>query len=63
MRGRESADVKHGCGSLSPVLEDRSRSGSAKVRLNLWLSKGSPPDTDAPAEVVISSFRFAPLLP
>lgn len=37
------------------------RPGNEKVRLNLWLFKGSPPDTGAPAEVVVSGFRFTPL--
>jgi hypothetical protein len=37
------------------------RPGNEKVRLNFWLFRGSPPDTNAPAEVVIRSFAFQPL--
>ena len=37
------------------------RPGNEKVRLNFWLYQGSPPDTNAPAEVIVSSFRFEPL--
>jgi hypothetical protein len=37
------------------------RPGNEKVRLNFWLYRGSPPDNGAPAEVVVSRFRFTPL--
>ena len=37
------------------------RPGNEKVRLNLWLYQGSPPDTGAPAEVIVRRFRFTPL--
>lgn len=35
--------------------------GDTKVRLNLWLYKGTPPTTNAPSEVIVGSFHFKPL--
>lgn len=39
------------------------RPGNEKVRLNFWLFRGHPPDTGAPAKVIVSRFAFEPLDP